>query len=414
MKRSQEHSLKIVKIHPLSIKALKSGHYHITTDRFSDKFPKNEKFLGVNETNNNLKAILLHDPSHKNIKARLWEKDCSDFNASVKSFTKDLYSRINFAIQKRMGMGLSASRDNFYIIFGEVDNLPGIRAQLLADKVLIQLYSNFWDYYEELLVNSIKKILDISYTDFKVKEIYIQKRVQHDKPLLKMCFPRQNNLKNEINFVIKEFGIKYLLKISSSLDFGIYSDMSAIREELIPFFKQSKTVLNLFAYTGSFSLNALFHGAKHVVSVDISKKYSDWLKENITLNSFNKNSHQLITDSVQKHIKTEEHFDLIICDPPSFSSDGKSTLNALGFYENHLITLLDLTNPGGHLVIFINTHKISWTKFEERINKIISNHKNKKYFKHVKRLYLHDDCPTIENFSEGNYLKGIIFKNTKE
>ena len=131
-------------------------------------------------------------------------------------------------------------------------------------------------------------------------------------------------------------------------------------------FKKAKSLLNLFSYTGSFSLNALYYGAQNVVSVDISTKYTDWLKANIVLNSFDETKHKVSNLPVQKYIQTSECFDLIICDPPSFSSDGKKTLNAMEFYDNHLLTLLNITNPEGHLAIFINTHKVSWKKFEER------------------------------------------------
>jgi 23S rRNA (cytosine1962-C5)-methyltransferase len=220
------------------------------------------------------------------------------------------------------------------------------------------------------------------------------------------------------DFVLNEYGINYQIRLNEHYDLGIYTDMSALRSQMRPYIQNATSLLNLFSYTGAFSLFALKLGALNVVSVDLSSKYLAWLDENILLNPLlNKNHHTHLcmpTDkALLKLISENKKFEVVICDPPSASSDGQVTSNALKSYEKLLPLMLNLLDKKGMMFVFLNTHTISWNKFEEKLQQIVSISDFAKQINIGKRFKLSDDCLPLKGFHEGDYLKGILidFKN---
>jgi 23S rRNA (cytosine1962-C5)-methyltransferase len=209
------------------------------------------------------------------------------------------------------------------------------------------------------------------------------------------------------NFVIDEDGFKMIARLGETYDYGLYSDMASVRYSLKNDLKDKKKVLNLYSYTGAFSLQALQLGAESVVSVDLSGKYLGWLDENIAKNHF-KGEHRSLKMPVEealKLLKSEGHqFDVIISDPPSASSDGNKRTSALKAYEKQWSDLQDLLAPKGWLLSFLNTHTVSAAKFESHLKSLPGNR-----LKISKRVGLKDDCPTFKGFHEGNYLKGCMW-----
>jgi 23S rRNA (cytosine1962-C5)-methyltransferase len=214
---------------------------------------------------------------------------------------------------------------------------------------------------------------------------------------------------------VREFNVNYKIKINENYDYGLYTDMSSIRKQIMPYFSDTKNVLNLFCYTGAFTLFALSLGATNVVSVDLSTKYLAWLQENLILNpeldeSFHR-SLNIPCDKALFQLKGEKRkFDLIICDPPSASSDGEKMTNALASYEELLPTMLEVLTPNGKIFAFLNTHQVSWKKFEERIEQIISSTPFFATAVIKKRFRLSDDYAPIKGFHEGDYLKGLMIE----
>jgi 23S rRNA (cytosine1962-C5)-methyltransferase len=193
--------------------------------------------------------------------------------------------------------------------------------------------------------------------------------------------------------------------------------MSAIRKIMLPLVAEKKSFLNLYCYTGAFSLFALKNKFEKVVSVDLSGKYLDWLDENLALNDdINPDFHSRINAPCEKALaklidQKSEVFDVIVCDPPSASSDGQKFTNALKSYETLLPQMIKLLNPsGGKLFVFLNTHAISWNKFEEKCQSIISQSEFKNQMIVGKRLKLSEDCTPLKGFHEGDYLKGLVIE----
>ena len=117
--------------------------------------------------------------------------------------------------------------------------------------------------------------------------------------------------------------------------------------------------------------------------------------------------------ALEKLINEKSQFEVIICDPPSASSDGTTTSSALKSYEKLLPLMLKLLTSNGSLFVFLNTHAISWTKFEEKLKQIIASSEFANKINIGKRFKLNEDCLPLKGFHEGDYLKGFLidFKN---
>jgi 23S rRNA (cytosine1962-C5)-methyltransferase len=398
-----------VRLHPASCKYLRLGHPWITADTYTTRFPKNDFFLiGVDEKNSEEVALLINDPDHKNVKARLWSLNKDDWKTTP-DFKAELVSRIKNSIEKRTKANIGSERENFYLINGESDFLPGLLVLKLKNQILIQFYALFWKKVEADLLN----ILQAEMKDFDVADIWIQERNFNQAKSI-----RSINGNTHSDFVLNEYGINYQIRLNEHYDFGIYTDMSAIRTQMKPYLAKSQSLLNLFSYTGAFSLFAMKLGATNVVSVDLSPKYLNWLEENIALNSdLNAKFHTSLCmpseKALDKLINEKQVFEAIICDPPSASSDGTTTSSALKSYEKLLPLMLELLAKNGTLFVFLNTHTISWTKFEEKIKQIIATTPYANKMNIGKRFKLADDCLPLKGFHEGDYLKGFLidFKN---
>ncbi|WP_276134682.1 class I SAM-dependent methyltransferase [Polluticoccus soli] len=122
--------------------------------------------------------------------------------------------------------------------------------------------------------------------------------------------------------IVPEGGLNFIINLTDYLDTGLFLDhritRNMVREEA-----KGKRVLNLFCYTGSFSVYAAHGGAKSVTSVDLSRTYINWAKRNMQYNKlYNEDKHEFVQDDVMAVISDipADTFDLIICDPPTFSN----------------------------------------------------------------------------------------------
>ncbi|MDR3426766.1 class I SAM-dependent methyltransferase [Silvimonas sp.] len=163
--------------------------------------------------------------------------------------------------------------------------------------------------------------------------------------------------KNEVEseqFVVEEHGLKFLVNLDAYLDTGLFLDHRNTRQRV----RQEaagKRVLNLFCYTGAFSVYAAAGGAKATTSVDLSNTYLDWTARNMALNGFDNPAHRRVRTDVLQYLEETLDggwlFDLIILDPPSFSNS-KKMQGVLDVQRDHrwmVESCLDLLHPGGVL-----------------------------------------------------------------
>ena len=164
-------------------------------------------------------------------------------------------------------------------------------------------------------------------------------------------------------FNVKEAGLTFKVNLSDYLDTGLFLD-HRITRGMVRDAAAGKRVLNLFCYTGSFSVYAAAGNAASVTSVDLSKTYLKWAEDNMQLNDFyDPRKHHFIHADVLQYLDTLEpdSFDLVILDPPTFSNS-KRMKDFLDIQADH-VSLLNKTlkalSPDG--VIYFSTN---YTKFE--------------------------------------------------
>ncbi|OHX16144.1 oxidoreductase [Chromobacterium amazonense] len=156
------------------------------------------------------------------------------------------------------------------------------------------------------------------------------------------------------DFVVEEFGQRFIVNLDRYLDTGLFLDhrntRKRVREEAA-----GKRFLNLFAYTGSFTVYAGAGGAVSSETVDMSNTYQDWSRRNFELNGLDLDKHQLVRADVFQYLEQAvdegKQFDLIVMDPPTFSNS-KKMRDILDVQRDH-VWLIDyamaLLAPGGWL-----------------------------------------------------------------
>jgi len=163
-------------------------------------------------------------------------------------------------------------------------------------------------------------------------------------------------------FVVTENGLKFIINLSDYLDTGLFLDHRLTRE-LVRKEVKDKRVLNLFCYTGSFSVYAVAGGANRVTSVDLSKTYLAWAERNVVLNFSNTGVHQTVHADVLRYLKEmpKESYDVIIMDPPTFSNS-KRMEGMLDIQRDQLELINDclaVLSPGGVLYFSTNYRKFN-------------------------------------------------------
>lgn len=163
-------------------------------------------------------------------------------------------------------------------------------------------------------------------------------------------------------FTVMENNLKFQVNLTDYLDTGLFLDHRVTRQ-MIRELAKGKRVLNLFCYTGSFSVYAAAAGAASVTSVDLSKTYLGWAGDNFVINRFNDPERfHFVHADVKQYLKTlkPDSFDLIIMDPPTFSNS-KRMKDFLDIQRDHAELINDAlaaTSTGG--ILFFSTN---FTKF---------------------------------------------------
>ncbi|MGL4982838.1 MAG: class I SAM-dependent methyltransferase [Treponemataceae bacterium] len=202
------------------------------------------------------------------------------------------------------------------------------------------------------------------------KTLLIDKRNFFIKTRKKQTGTNQYTKFNQKAFeiVVCENNIFFKLNLSDYLDTGLFLDMRSLRQE-VQNQAENKTVLNLFCYTASFSVYAAKGNAKSVTSVDLSKKYLAWAKENFTLNGINplhrekgELKYKFIEEDIFKFLATKNSltYDLIILDPPTFSNSKKtpSVLDIKRDWSILVNSCLQRLKPQGVLFFSTNAQKL--------------------------------------------------------
>jgi 23S rRNA (cytosine1962-C5)-methyltransferase len=181
-------------------------------------------------------------------------------------------------------------------------------------------------------------------------------------------YQKLDETRNE--FIVHENGLKFIVNLDDYLDTGLFLDHRITREKLRAE-AAGKKVLNLFSYTGSFSVYAAAGGADEVVSVDLSKTYLQWSERNFKLNEMDSaDKYKFIHADVKQYLETlpPDYFDLIVMDPPTFSNS-KRMDDFLDIQKDHVALInncLLAMKQGGELYFSTNYRKFQMD--EKNIN----------------------------------------------
>ncbi len=162
-------------------------------------------------------------------------------------------------------------------------------------------------------------------------------------------------------FEVQENELNFLVNLSDYLDTGLFLDHRTTRKMVMDEAKNKK-VLNLFAYTGSFSVYAAAGGAEEVITVDLSNTYIDWARKNFEANFLidpKKYKFEVADVKQYLHTLTPNTFDLVVMDPPTFSNS-KKMKDFLDIQQDHAELLnqtLKAMKPGGVLYFSNNARK---------------------------------------------------------
>jgi len=190
--------------------------------------------------------------------------------------------------------------------------------EIYEDKLYVAEYKRQHGLTEEQHRDWIRKSIEVMSDVFQVSrdDIFLKQR--------KVKGGRTDQYKKgaeqKSEFVVQENNLKFIVNLSDYLDTGLFLD-HRITREMVKKESVNKKVLNLFSYTGSFSVCAAAGGATEVVSVDLSKTYLEWTRRNMDLNGYTVKS-KLVHADVLQYVGTlpSDYFDIVILDPPTFSN----------------------------------------------------------------------------------------------
>ncbi len=166
--------------------------------------------------------------------------------------------------------------------------------------------------------------------------------------------------------VILEGGLSFVVNLSDYLDTGLFLDHRPTRS-MVRAESAGKAVLNLFAYTGSFSVYAAAGGAASVTSVDLSNTYLAWATRNLALNGFSGPSYPLVRSDVSAFLAgaaaSGKRWDLIVADPPTFSNSksAEKDFDVNEDWPSLVGACARLLSPKGRLYFSTNSRKLKWS-----------------------------------------------------
>jgi 23S rRNA (cytosine1962-C5)-methyltransferase len=205
---------------------------------------------------------------------------------------------------------------------------------------------------------------------------------------------------------VKEHGLNFIVDWETGQKTGFFIDQRENRK-LLEAFSSGRNVLNMFCYTGGFSVYALRGGAKLVHSVDSSSKAVELTNANVSLNFPGISHHEAFeVDAFEFLREMQDIYDLIILDPPAFAKHQEALPQALKAYKRINAKALQKIAPGGILFTFSCSQIVPRDKFREAVFSAAAISKRSVRILH--QLTQPSDHPVSIYHPEGEYLKGLV------
>ena len=314
---------------------------------------------------------------------------------------------IGAALQARTAMGLAGSRRTtcYRLVHGEGDGLPGLIVDWYEGVAVLQAHSAGMFRAKNQICDALKAVYGS-----KLKAVY-------DKSSGTAPFKAGLDLVDGYIYkapgyedgprTVLENGHKFLVDWTEGQKTGFFLDQRENRA-LVERYAKGRKVLNLFCYTGGFSVYALGGGALKVDSVDSSAKAIALAGKNLELNGFAQDQHSEICVDVKDYLGTLEPdaYDLIIVDPPAFAKHRGSLGTALRAYQRLNAAAISAVAPGGFVFTFSCSQVVDRQAFLETVFSAAAQ--TGRRVRVLDRLCQPADHAVNIYHPEGEYLKGLL------
>ena len=175
---------------------------------------------------------------------------------------------------------------------------------------------------------------------------------------------------------------------------------------------KNKTVLNMFSYTGAFSVAAVAGGASETTSVDLAKRSLEKTQEQFSVNQMDLDKQRIIVMDVFNYFKYATKkglsYDVVVLDPPSFARNKKKTFSVAKDYSKLTTEALEILNKDGVLIASTNAANVPFDKFKKMVEKGINE--TGRSGRLTKSFRLPQDFVVSQEFKDGNYLKVLVYE----
>ena len=309
--------------------------------------------------------------------------------------------KIENAYKMRVSIGLvSPTNNTFRLVHGEGDSLPGLIVDVYDDTAVMQAHSVGMHEMRMELANAIVQVIP--------QVINVFYKSESTLPFKAPITPEDGYLigSDTKSYSALENNLKYDVDWIRGQKTGFFIDQRENRS-LLERYSAGKSVLNMFCYTGGFSVCAMRGGASLVHSVDSSAKAIDLTDKNIELNFPNDNRHASFAEDAFKFLNAnEKKYDIIILDPPAFAKHREALRNALKGYKRLNARGIEQIKPGGILFTFSCSQVVSKEQF--RLAVFSAAAETGRNVRILHQLSQPADHPINIYHPEGEYLKGLV------
>ena len=308
--------------------------------------------------------------------------------------------RIEKALAVRESIGIANSADNntYRLVHGEGDNLPGLVIDCYGSTAVMQAHSVGMHVCREQICKALVDVMGN-----RIQNVYYKSET---------TLPFKAELGHGFiygstdNNTAVENGLKFHVDWLKGQKTGFFVDQRENRS-LLEHYAKGKSVLNMFCYTGGFSVYAMRGGAKMVHSVDSSAKAIELTDLNVNMNFPGDNRHESFCDDAFKYLdENDKKYDLIVLDPPAFAKHRMALHNALKGYTRLNTKGMQRIKPGGILFTFSCSQAVSKDNFRNAVFTAAAQAGRNVRILH--QLHQPADHPVNIYHPEGEYLKGLV------
>lgn len=310
--------------------------------------------------------------------------------------------RLREALAVRETLGLSRPDNNaFRLVHGEGDFLPGLVVDIYGPTAVVQAHSPGMHYCRDIIARELVNLKNID-----IKNVYYKSET---------TLPFKARLDPQNDYLIGNFagneavenGLKFNIDWLRGQKTGFFVDQRDNRS-LLEHYSKERKVLNMFCYTGGFSVYAMRGGAELVHSVDSSEKAITLTDANINLNFPGDARHKSFAEDAFKYLDRMQpgDYDLVILDPPAFAKHRSALRNALRGYQKLNFKAMEKLAPGSLLFTFSCSQAVSREQFRLAVFSAAAQCRRKIRILH--QLTQPADHPVNIYHPEGEYLKGLV------